>query len=219
MSREGFSTSIWVSQELSVDCLFPTPPPTPTDSSLLMGRLGEVRGHFSGYSQQNWRNSQSRLGKRSCESHAPKRRGEWPQAKVRWVGSPLPGAGASSGRLLRKRRLPALETRSRLPGPHRRRAQPRWPRPQWLETPSLCSHLYTSCLHHRCPLPGPAYFFPVRTCDAGNPAHCLSPPRNPHFRFSRLLGNQASAVSVIAPFCRWPPWVRAGRRMRKLWYN
>lgn len=110
-------------------------------------------------------------------------RGEWPDTEEKRAGSSLPVAGASTGRLLRTPNLRALESGRRLRGPRPRRAQPRWLQLQWLETPSRCSHLNTS-YHHRSPLPGPACFFPGRTCQAGPPSPSFSPPPNPHFRFS-----------------------------------
>lgn len=124
----------------------------------------------------------------------PIERGEGPRAKVRLVGSALPAAGASTGRLLRARRLRRPE-----------RAQPRGPRRLGLQPPpSHRRHLHASCRQHGAALPGPADVFPARTCGADPPSHRPNAPRNPHFRFSRLLDNQARAGPVTAAFRRRP---------------
>lgn len=66
--------------------------------------------------------------------------------------SPLPAAGASTGRLPRTPRLRAPEPRRRWPGPRPRRARPRRPRRPRLETPCAaatalpCQDLPTSSL-------------------------------------------------------------------------
>lgn len=58
------------------------------------------------------------------------------------------------------------------------------------------------CLRHSSPQSGPANFSAVRTCDAGPLAQsfCVHPPRIPHFRYSRLLGNQNSGVTSLHQF-------------------
>lgn len=58
------------------------------------------------------------------------------------------------------------------------------------------------CLRHNSAQSRPDNFFPVRTCDAWPLAHspCVRPPRIPHFRYSRLHGNQDSGVTSLHQF-------------------
>ena len=158
--------------------------------------LGEPRGHFSGGSRQNCEGTPRAAKGRVA---ACRLRGEWPKAKVSREGSTLPAAGASTGQHPRAPRLRVPERRRCLSGPRPLSAQPGRPRRPRLETPSGWSWLYPRYRRHSSPLPGPAYFFPVRICDARPHSHCPSARSFPEFRISGSRVSLATRAARLSP--------------------
>lgn len=205
------------------ECWLPPPCPTQPNSSLLVGPLVEARGRFSRGSGQNYERT----------PRAAKRRDSQPVARCVPGREVARGKGKTSGLSLTCRRsfhraaakgsdTGSLWEEPPLAGPSSaaHSASRAWvsatgdsipwnpPVPRAVAATTLpCQDLST------CSQPGPVSWTSLR------PPQSPRPPRIPHFRYSRLLGNRGSAAGVIAPFCRWPSLVRADRKAWERWQN
>lgn len=183
----------------------PSPRPTPPHFSLLVGRLGEAEGRFSdGFWLNCERTPRAAQGREFGWSLTQHLRGEWPEAKVRRGGSSylpqeLPPGGSHGRRDFRPPSRSAAcwvlgRSALSLADLGARASQFHLAEVPYSPSCRLCNSF----------LSGHSYFFPARTCGAQTPSYCRSPPRVPHFRYPRLLGNQGSAARVTAPFLWWP---------------